>query len=412
MKTLFYKIFVSHWPRKLLAIVLGIIVWLVVNNTLIATRNINNVPVRIINIPAGRTVEGMLPNGRLQKKLTLTMVGNRTVIDELTPSDVEVVIDASDKPDEWIVTASMKNLVSINPEIDISNNISRVYYPNFAMRMTKLVTDKIPIVITQPTGEAPRGYQLLDVWPYHLTLTVSGPDEVIKRLKMKEQRITFNLSDISKAQLDELAIKESNSEVVSFFVPEPWKQIDIPSLSDSPIEINDPLAQSLRIDFVRCNLIPINAPVQVSLFFPLDNLKTLNPQNTTLGTSSLVQMKDGMPLVSYPLYANGVDNLFLQIVREMIEIAIIVSPKSERNLLDWSVQFINPRQLEDKYVTTLMSDVSDQDIRVLQPALREEYLRNRFRSYMNRFQFFRADDIKFDMSISLQDHQIRVEETK
>jgi YbbR domain-containing protein len=411
MKSLLHKIFIQHWTRKLVSLVLAVIIWLVVNQTLTSTRNISNIPVRIIHLPQGKTVEGIQPNGRLAKKLTLTVVGNRALIDELTPSDLEVVIDASEKPDEWIVTVTKKNLVSLNPEIDISTGISRVYHPNFVIRMTKLITAQIPIVITQPIGEAPRGYQFLDVWPYHLFLTVSGPQEVIKRLKMKEQRITFNLSDISKSQIDELALKsESNSEVISYYVPEQWKQINIPLLSDSPIEIDDPQAKALRIDFVRCNLLPINAPLQLSVFFPPENLEKLNPENTKLTPNQLVEFTKGAPLISYPLYANGVDNLFLETVRDMIEIVIIAAPKSERKLLDWSVQFVNPRLLEDKYVATLMSDVSDREIRLLQPTLREEYLRNRFRSYMNRFQLFRVDDTKFDLNIFLKPPYIHVEE--
>jgi hypothetical protein len=413
MKTLLYKIFIEHWSRKLVSIILAVIIWLIVNHTLTSTRNISNVPVRIIHLPQGKTVEGIQPNGRLAKKLTLTIVGNKSLIDELTPSDLEIVIDASDKPDEWIATITKKNLVSLNPEIDVSNGISRVYHPNFAIRMTKLVTDQIPIVITQPIGEAPRGYRFLDVWPYHLSLTVSGPEEVIKRLKLKEQRITFNLSDISKSQIDELALKtEGNSEVVSYFVPEQWKQINIPILSDSPIEIDDPQAKALRIEFVRCNLLPINAPIQLSLFFPPKNLAAINPKNTSIAPNPLVLFNNGTPLITYPLYANGVDNLFLETVREMIEIVVIAAPKSERKLLDWSVQFVNPRLLEDNYVATLMSDVSDRDIRLLQPSLREEYLRNRFRSYMNHFQLFRSDDTKFELTITLKDQHIHVEESQ
>lgn len=410
MKTLLYKIFIENWARKVLSIVLAVIIWLVVNHSLTSTRNISNVPVRIIHLPAGKTVEGMQPNGRLAKKLTLTVVGNREVIDELTPSDLEVVVDASDKTDEWIVTVSKKNLVSLNPEIDISSGISRVYHPNFVVRMTKLVTDQIPIVITQPIGEPPRGYQFLDVWPYHLTLTVSGPEEVIKRLKLKEQRITFNLSDISKSQMDELSLKtEGTSDIVSYYVPDQWKQINIPILSDAPIEIDDPQAKALRIDFLRCNLLPINQPIQVSLFFPPEYVDVLNPENTKLAPNDLVQFVNGTPMISYPLYANGVDGLFLETVRDMIEVVVIVTPKTERKLLDWSVQFVNPRLLEDRYVATLMSDVSDRDIRLLQPSLREEYLRNRFRSYMNRFQLFRGDDSKFELNATLRDNQIFLE---
>jgi hypothetical protein len=413
MKTLFYKIFIQDWSRKLISIVLAVIIWLIVNQTMTSTRNISNVPVRIVHLPPGKTVEGMQPNGRLAKKLTLTVVGNKDLIDELMPSDLEVVIDASDKPDEWVVTIDKKNLVSLNPEIDISHGVFRVYHPNLVIRLTRLITEQIPIVITEPIGEAPRGYQFLDVWPYHLTLTVSGPEEVIKRLKAKEQRITFNLSEISKSQLDDLALKsETNTEVVSYFVPEQWKQINIPILSDSPIEIDDPQAKALRIDFVRCNLLPINAPLQFSLFFPIETLQLLNPENTFFAPNKLAQMINGAPVISQPLYANGVDSLFLETVREMIEIVVIVAPKSEKKLLDWSVQFVNPRRLEDKYVLTLMSDVSDKDIRLMQPSLREEYLRNRFRSYMNRFQLFHLDDSRFELAISLVGNQIQVEELK
>lgn len=412
MKTLLYKIFLEHWSRKLVSIILAVVIWLVVNHTLTSTRNISSIPVRIINLPAGRTVEGMQPNGRLAKKLTLTVVGNKTLIDELTPSDLEVTIDASDKPDEWIAIVTKKNLVSLNPEIDISGGISRVYHPNFVIRMTKLTTEQIPIVITQPIGEAPRGYQFLDVWPYQLYLTVSGPEEVIKRLKLKQQKMTFNLSDISKAQMDALSLKtDTDSGVVSFFVPDQWKQINIPILSDTPLQIDDPQAEALRIDFVRCNLLPVNAPIPLSIFFPPDHLNQLNPANTSIATGPFVQFNHAAPLISHPLYAGGIDNLFLETVREMLEIVVIASPGSEKNPLDWSVQFVNPRLLEDKYVTTLMSDVSDRDIHMLQPNLREEYLRNRFRSYMNRFQLFRADASKFDLTIFLKEGQIHIEET-
>ncbi len=413
MKTLIYKLFIQHWPRKLVALILAVITWLVVNQTLTATRNISTIPVRVINIPHGKTIEGMQSNGRLAKKVTLTLVGNKTILDELTPYDLEVVLDASEKPDEWIATISKKNLVSLNPEIDISKGIGRVYHPNFIIRMTKLVTEQIPIIITQPVGEAPRGYQFLDVWPYRLSLSVSGPEEVIKRLKLKEQRITFNLNDITKAQLDALASNTtaSRADLVSFYVPEQWKQINIPILSDTPIEIDDARAKALRIDFVRCNLLPIDKPLPVTLFYPEKTLSTLNPNTVALAENDAIQPSYGTHLLAIPAYANGVDRLFLQTVQNMMQIVVIVAPKSERSLLEWSIEFINPRQLEDLYVSALMSDVSDDEVRLLQPAMRQEYLRNRFRSYMNRLQLFKGDDTKLELAVFLKDNKVEVQET-
>jgi hypothetical protein len=412
MKTLFYKLFVDHWTRKLISAVLAVVIWLVVNQTLTSTRNISNIPVRIVHLPEGKTVEGIQPNGRLAKKLTLTLVGNRSIIEELSPSDLEVVIDAADKPDEWLVTITKKNLISLNPEIDINTSITRAYHPNFFVRMTKLVTDKIPVVVTRPIGEAPRGYQFLDVWPYHLSLSVSGPEEVIKRLKLKEQRITFNLNDISKAQLDDIALKSSSSsEVVTFFVPEDWKQIHIPALSDAPLEINDEEAKALRIDFNKCNLLPIQALIPCSLFFSQEVLSVVDPQTILVAPSPLLQFIRKIPFISHPLYANGVDQLFLEIVREQLQIAITVIPSAERKALDWSIQFINAKNLEDRYVATLVSDVSDRDIRLMKPAQLEEYLRNRFRSYMQRFELFNADDSAFGLSIFIKNDRIDITET-
>ncbi|HEY2811201.1 MAG TPA: hypothetical protein VGJ00_07445 [Rhabdochlamydiaceae bacterium] len=412
MKSLLVKIFIEHWPRKLLAILLATVIWLVVNHSLTATRTINNIPVRIVNIPPGKTIEGLQGNNKLAKKLNVTLVGNKAVLDELTPYDFEIVLDAQGRPDEWVAVLSTKNIASLNPEIDMTTGIKRIYHPNLMIRMTTVITDKIPVTITQPIGEAPRGFQFLDVWPYRLYLTVTGPETVIKQLKTKEQRITFNLSDISKAQLD--AVANLNEEepvgVVSFVVPDQWKQLIIPSLSENPISINDPQAKLLRIDFIHCKSLPIDAPIPIALYFPPDFAQKLNPTNITLAVDDLVKDFNGITLISQPLYANGTDQLFLEIVRNMLQIMIIVAPKSDKQLLDWNLQLINARYLENIYVTTLMSDVSDADIRLMQPPLREEYLRNRFRSYVNNLQLFKADESKFELLARLKEHTVYVEE--
>lgn len=411
MKTLLTNLFLSNWQRKAVSFVLAIVIWLVVNHSLTSTKTIANVPVRVINIPAGKTIEGMQTSGRMNKRLTLSLVGNTTVLEEISSNDLEVVIDASNKSDEWIATISKKNLVSLNPEIDITKGISRVYHPSFIVRLTKLITEKIPIIITQPIGEAPRGYEFLDVWPYRLMLTVSGPEDVIKRLSLKEQRLTFNLSDISKGQLDAIALNhnEEQSDVVSYFVPDQWKQINIPLLSDSPIEIDDAQAKALRIDFVRCNLLPIESPIAVSTFYPMDFSASINPQTCQIQEGGLIAKKNGIYYINTPLYAKGVDRLFLQIVKDMIEVIVIAAPSSQKKFLDWSSLFINARQLENLYVERLISDSSDEDLRMMQPSLREEYLRNRFRSYMNRFQLFKSDDSKLRLEAKLENGSIFIQ---
>jgi len=412
MITLLRRIFLENWQRKLTSVVLAAIIWFLVNQSLITSRTISNIPVRVINIAAGQTIVDLQANGILTKRHTLTLVGNKQVLDELTPNDLEIVIDAQNKKGEWIASISKRNLTSLNPEIDLSKGISRVSSSSVIIRLTRLVTEKIPIFITQPIGEAPRDYQYLDIWPYQLNMNVSGPEEVIKRLKAKGIRLTFDLNDITKTELDSLRSlpNSAHGDAVSFFVPEQWKRVNIPLLSDAPIEIDDPAAKELRIDFVRVSLLPINSEIPMTLYFPTEKLDTYNPQTVTWGNSPLLQQRDGLVLFSKPLYAKGVSQLFVRIVETMMQLNVIVDPTIENQYLNWSIEFINPRLLEDRFVSVMMADVSDAEVRDLQPLVREEYLRNRFRSYMNRFQLYLSDDKRLEMHIHLEDNKVMIEE--
>ncbi len=411
MKSLVFKLFIRNWPRKLISLVLAIIIWFVVAQSMATTKTISNIPVRIINIPESKTVEGLQTSGVMQKRLTLTISGNKNLLDELTSNDLEVIIDAANRKDEWIATISKKNLVSLNPDLNIYRGISKVSHKNFIIKMTTLITERIPVIITQPIGQAPKGYQFLDIWPYHLYLTVSGPQNLVKEVKNTGIKLTFNLNDISEAQLDDLqASAKTSSDVVSFYVPNYWKQISIPTLSSSPLPIDDPDSNLLRIDFVRSELLPINHPLPINIFFPVNLGPGLNPQKLSIISNDFVESKNGMKLISQKLYAKGVSELFLEVVSEMIDVLIIAAQKPDQSQLDWSLQFVNPRVLEDRYVSILLSDTSDKAITRLQPSVREEYLRNRFRSYMNRMRLYTQNYQKLNLNLEISGNKVIVNE--
>ena len=125
-----------------------------------------------------------------------------------------------------------------------------------------------------------------------------------------------------------------------------------------------------------------------------------------MALGGIVQRFHGLHLLRKSLYAKGVSQLFVELVQDMLEISILLSPKNEKKQLDWSVQFLNPRVLEDKYVSILMSDDSTTDNDPSYTKRREEYLRGRFRHYMNRFQLYKSDREKFDLKVQLQDQKI------
>ena len=412
MKALLKRLFIENWPRKAGSIALAIVIWLTVNHSLTSTKTIGSIPVRIINLAPDKTIDGMQKDGFLSKKVSLTLTGKQAFLNELTSNDLEVVIDAANKPDEWIASIAKKNLVSLTPDLDISKGVSDVSHQRFIIHLTKLISEKIPIIVTQPIGRAPRGYKFLDIWPYRLTMTVSGPAEVVKKLKTQGQKLTFNLNNISKGDLDVIAAKKDGTKgnEVSFFVPEQWKLINFPTISDLPLEIDDPQAKLLRIDFVRSNLIPLNTSIPVSLYFPQELIKKWNPENTKLITTSLLHDVNGIKLIQKPLFAKGASHFFVDLVRNMLQISITFLPENNRKPIDWSVLFITPRTLENEYVSKLMSDSTDEVIHGLLPSLREEYLRNRFRSYMNHFKLYNSDDTNFMLDIKLDDGNVSVSE--
>jgi hypothetical protein len=395
----------QNWGRKLTSLILAAVIWLSVNHSLTVTKTLDSVSVRLINIPAGMTIEGLEQNGILNTKVSLALQGDKHQLSEITSNDVEVVLDATGKSGEWLAPITRKNLNSVNPIIDLSRAIKRISVQQLPVSFTRLVTQKIPVFITPPAGQAPRNYQFLDVWPDHLTVTVSGPEEAVHQLKTKGINLSFNLNDICPADLESGQNREVDT--IAFAVPDEWKQIVIPSLSDRPFQIDDPAAADLCIEFIRNDLHPITKPIPITLFFSPESSLALNPENLSLATSSLVGQMHGLFLLHRSLYAKGVSRLFVELVQEMLEITILLKPNGRP---DWSLQFLNPRYLEDRYVSLLMADFDEFSD---DPALvkkREDHLRERFRRYMSQFQLYKSKQDKLDLNIEVQGSKVVVSE--
>lgn len=409
VKSLLIRLFVHNWQRKLISLILAILIWFMIENSMTITKQVDNIPVKVTSLPQEKTIEGMQCNGVLNKRVSLTITGNKTALEDLTGKDLEVVIDASEKPDQWIASISKKNLVSLKADLDVSTMISKVQPFEMIIKQTKLVTEKIPITITHPIGKPPKGYQFLDIWPYQLFVTVNGPEEAIKRLKNRGPILTFNLSDISGTELETLASKKTgdSKDAISFFVPNSWKKINLPFLSDAPIEIDDPQAKNLRIDFSRQEFLPIETPLPVTIFFPPKYSHAINPDTCALALNDFIIRKNGIEMISIPLYAQGVSRCFLETVKDMIQIVVVAAPKVEREKLLWNVQFMYPSELEDRYVAKVMSESTD-ELSDVHPHLREDYLRNRFRSYMSRFRLYTQKQSKLLLNIELDEETISI----
>lgn len=427
MDRLIPRLLGHNWQQKLAALCAAITVWILVNHSITATRLVPNVPVRIVGLPSNKTVRDLLPSGLLTRRINLTLVGTKDVIENLETSDLEVHIDAKGKGDEWIAEIGRKNLVSINPDINISRSVKHVSATEFIMKLSRLVTEEVPIRILPPRGEPPAGYQFLDIWPQRMMHTISGAEEKILELQERGLEVTFDLGDISQRDLDVLQSEDDNfhDDEVSFFVPSAWKRVSIPFLGEVQQPINDLRAKDLHIDFLRTDFLPLDRPIPIRVFYPEKNSRTINPDTYSLSLTDLVVKQNGLTLLKMPLFVKDVSRLFLDVVRDHVEITMHAVPKSERERLVWSVQFINPSQLENAYVERLLKStksrgadsqeetspaqmVQDMHAGGWGPILRENYLRQRFRDYMQRFQLFKSETVSLELEMRLQGGAIEV----
>lgn len=410
MDSFLAKFLFHQWERKLLSILIAITAWFFVDHSIIATKAIQGIPIRIVNLPKDKTITAILPNGYLHKRVTLNITGTKDVIDRIEPGDLEVVLDASNQPNEWLIQISKKNLVSLNPEIDLANHVSNVDPYDFTITLSPFITDKIPIFIPAPIGNPPDGYEFLDIWPNKFFHTLSGPQEPILNLKTKGIKQFFDLSKITKEQLDSLKTPNQglHDDEIAFPVPEEWKQITFYFLNNLKETINDPEAKNIFIYFLRKELHPIDTQISVRAFYPLKTIEKLNPQSYSIAINEFIKNIHGVFYLNRQLYTTNVSKLFLDIVKENIEIDIVAAPVSERENLEWSVDFIDPLHLEDTYVAYQIN--THPNHKNENQKEKESLYRQRFRSYMKKFTLYISKNTKLELSNYLHDNKIIVEE--
>lgn len=406
----------DHWQRKLVAVLAALVIWIFVNNSITDTKTVSNIAVKVINLPSDKAIIGLLPNGLLSRRVTLTLSGTKDVINDLEASDIEVLLDASAvDSNEWVVDITKKNLVSLNPAINLARHITQVEHSDFVIPLSRLVTAKVPVDISTPIGEAPNGYIFIDVWPQRLFQTITGPEEEVKRIEAKGLQLQFDLSQISKSDLDQArtmsnTLKDSqayqNDDEVFFFVPNKWKKVVIPYPEQIEEELNDPDARYLHISFLQKQLLPLNLSVPIRVYYPVKTLEQLNPTAYPLALNPEKMAVDkGAMLIKTSLYVYAVSHFFLDTVKNNLEIAIIASPREERQVLQWSLEVVDALELENTYVAVLLANE--------QPIYgggrrREQALRQRFRNYMQGLGLYQGQNQKLQLECVLETGKIVV----
>lgn len=409
METVIGRFFTQHWQQKLVALLTAVVVWYFVSHSIIETKVIPSVPVRVVNIPSDNTILGLMPNGLLSKRITLTLTGTKDVIERLEPGDLEVVIDASiiDHSD-WVLSITKQNLVSLDPSIDLRQHLISVKHSEYVIKIRQMLTEQIPITLLPPKGEPPPGFELLDIWPQHLIQTFSGAEEEIQVIRTNGLELQFDLGRISKSDLDALA-NNGGADEVTYHIPNSWKRLHIPCKANTIEELNDPEADDLQIDFLRKQVLPVGTSIPVRVFYPLETIDSINPATSPLKANEQIREVQGLFLFTPEVYVHDVTQDFLDTIRDNLEIVITAAPRNERELMDWSVEMINPHELEDLFVEQVFShhprakDGNPSTVR-----RRAALYRKRFREYRQKLQLYSTPEQPLVLEAILKNDGISV----
>lgn len=340
-----------------------------------------------------------MPDGFLDRRMTLTLTGSKAVLDRVNQDDLEIVVDASDKKEDWIIQVSKKNLICLSPDIDLKNAISNISHSEMLVRMCRFVTEKVPVFISPPMGSAPAGYHFLDVWPQKIYHTISGPEDDVRLLQDQGVQLEFDLSSISKEDLDSLREDDPNKDEVSYSVPDLWKMVRVPYLHNVAQPLQSPDAPDLQLNFLFDELLPVTTSVPIRLFRPdghvYDTAFRILPEG-------VVQEKNGESFFKEPLFAAHVSRLFLESVKNYLQIVILPANKTATTFC-WEPQFIAEGYLEEAYVKKAFAEGSlfaaqDKNAPSYLTQL-DEYHRARFRDYMRNFQLFRGQNVPLSLVI-------------
>lgn len=277
MMSVLKRLFIDNWLRKLISVALATVIWFIVNQSITGQQTFTKVPISIINLPDGKTITGLQPNGYLSRLASIQLVGHKS-IEHVKAQDLELVLDASALPSSGPLVIHKEHLRSLDPDFNISKHVKKVITKKHLFApLIPLYTETVPVYVTTPIGDAPKGYQFIDMWPHKFDMTVKGPEEVVKKHKVKGLKYTLNLNDITVKNLEKSRV-DTERDVISYNLPEALKQLTIADISSQPIKFDDAETQSMRIDFVRTKTIPIHFSIPIQIYIPPDMCQRYFPK--------------------------------------------------------------------------------------------------------------------------------------
>lgn len=175
----------EHTGLKFLALLLALLLWFSISNQVNSVTTLRNVPIEFLNIP-----DGMQIRGAERDAANVKIRGLRDALGDLQAGFPRLSLVADLKgfqPGKRVVTLTPGDVVS-PPNIEVLS-VEPSRFSITVERTTRATIRVAPAI----EGSPPEGYDLIGVDVFPPSVTVSGPESVVRKLKnISTETISLN----------------------------------------------------------------------------------------------------------------------------------------------------------------------------------------------------------------------------
>jgi hypothetical protein len=191
--------------------------------------------------------------------------------------------------------------------------------------------------------------------------------------------------------------KDNPHEIISFPVPNAWKFVEAPALSNSPLLIDDSSISQLHIDFIQKEMFPLGMFLPIHIFYSAETFSSFTYSLDTIENQGVIEEKNGIFFFTTPLFVRGVSRSFLNLIKNRLELVLFPSGDT----FTWSIEPQGYSELAQEYA-------SQEKMRCPLNSPPEEYFIDLFQKYLHSIRFYQSDDEELQLQIEIKDKKLLI----
>ena len=318
------KILLNNPGLKILSFVLAVLLWLVVANieNPVTTKQFREVPVQIINENALNSINKVyeVASG---ETANFTVKGRRSVLDNLTASDFEVIADL----------AHLSEVNAVQVEITPKNENSSVeIYKNSNTLTVSLEDEKQESfsVTVATKGSPAKGYALGETLVSPNIVDVTGPKSLINRIETVS--ITVDVNNVKE---------DFNQKYNLHYYDEDGEEVDVTRISSSVKKV----AADIQILRTKEITVAVNSVGEPAQGYSLESLN-FEPQTVTIaGTSEVLQEVNQITINDVDIYNLNEDKEYAFKVADYVPKDVVLTEPEQKIMVKVNIGQITTRKM-------------------------------------------------------------------